>query len=392
MTSVSIAERLGGDEFLAQALSREHRHVPGVHHDVAGLLSWDDLNLIVACHRMEPPRMRLSADGDMLPLHRYSRPVTTRRNTVWHQVHPAELHARLAEGATLVLDAVDELHPPLGAFADELARFLRTRVQVNAYASFTGTEGFGTHWDDHDTLVVQLEGAKRWRVFGPTRAVPMFRDTEAPEEPPSEPLAELVLRPGDLLYVPRGWWHAVAADQGEHSLHVTCGLQTHTGVDLIGWVADRLRARTEVRADVPRLASASEQAAYAEMLAKLVVEELSAVDLVARYSAAMDGLDPGRLHASLPHVTSVPADPGLLIRLTTPRARLTANDGIVQLEAGGTCWDFAEPVAAILRPLVGGRTVSLAELAVLAGLPIEDVARVAGELVAAQVAAVGGSR
>ncbi|WP_408996089.1 JmjC domain-containing protein, partial [Streptomyces scabiei] len=27
-----------------------------------------------------------------------------------------------------------------------------------------------------------------------------------------------------MLYVPRGVWHAVSADQGTRSLHVTCGL------------------------------------------------------------------------------------------------------------------------------------------------------------------------
>ncbi|WP_240121997.1 cupin domain-containing protein [Streptomyces sp. MUM 2J] len=98
MTRLSIAACLGED-FLAQALHREHRHVPGAL-DVAGLMTFDDLNQILAGHRLEPPRMRLSRDGETLLVGGYTTPVATRRHTVWHRLHPAELHARLQEGAS----------------------------------------------------------------------------------------------------------------------------------------------------------------------------------------------------------------------------------------------------------------------------------------------------
>ncbi|MGI5447502.1 JmjC domain-containing protein [Streptomyces sp. CA-243310] len=45
-----------------------------------------------------------------------------------------------------------------------------------------------------------------------------------------EPLADIVLSP-NTLYLPRGWWHAVTADQGAPSLHPTFGLTTQTGAD-----------------------------------------------------------------------------------------------------------------------------------------------------------------
>ncbi|GAX58725.1 hypothetical protein [Streptomyces olivochromogenes] len=62
---MSIAACLGED-FLAQAPHREYRHVPGVI-DVAGLMTWGNLNQILVGHRLEPPHMRLSRDGDTLP-------------------------------------------------------------------------------------------------------------------------------------------------------------------------------------------------------------------------------------------------------------------------------------------------------------------------------------
>ncbi|MFE9468624.1 JmjC domain-containing protein [Streptomyces virginiae] len=107
------------------------------------------------------------------------------------------------------------------------------------HASWHPTEAFGIHWDDHDTVVFQLEGAKRWNLYGATRADPLRLDVEAPEKPGGPPLAEVILQAGDMLYVPRGWWHAVAATQGR-SLHLTCGLTPVTGHHLLVWLAGQL--------------------------------------------------------------------------------------------------------------------------------------------------------
>ncbi|MES5819748.1 hypothetical protein [Streptomyces sp. RG80] len=46
---------------------------------------------------------------------------------------------------------------------------------------------------DHDTVIVQLDGAKRWRIYGTTRPFPLYRDIEDPGEAPTEPVADLVL-------------------------------------------------------------------------------------------------------------------------------------------------------------------------------------------------------
>ncbi|MFF5370108.1 JmjC domain-containing protein [Streptomyces sp. NPDC013187] len=58
-------------------------------------------------------------------------------------------------------------------------------MQANLNASSTSTEGFGVHGDDHDTTVVQLDGAKRWRMYGTTRPFSSYRDIEGPGEAPT---------------------------------------------------------------------------------------------------------------------------------------------------------------------------------------------------------------
>ncbi len=390
LDAASWAARLGGDSFLAQTFNRSYTVIPGEATDVAGLLSWDDLNAILATQRLEPPRLRLSMDGEMVPLHQYALPVTTRRSVTWHRIQPAELHARLAEGASLVLDSIEKIHPPVGAAAEGLERFLGTLVQVNAYASWTEREGFGTHWDDHDVVVVQMYGAKRWRLYGPTRTAPTFRDVESPDTPEGDPVADIVLTAGDVLYLPRGWWHAVTADQGSESLHLTFGLVAHTGADLLTWVVDQLRSRLPLRLDVPRFASPREQNTYVDDLRAEILTELADPDLVARWAESVDTTHYGRAVTSLPYIEGVPAKAELAVRLTTPRARLTENEppGTVTLAAAGTAWDFADQAAPLLRVLLTGEPTTLGALAEIADLEVKDVATLVSVLIEGQAAAV----
>lgn len=113
-----------------------------------------------------------------------------------------------------------------------------------------------------------------------------------------------------------------------------CGLTPHTGADVIGWPSEILRDREQVRADVPPHTDPASQAAYLESLRELVAAALEEPGLLERFAAARDAEDLGRLRPALPHLTGIPADPDLRVRVwvwvrvTTGRARMTvAGDG-----------------------------------------------------------------
>ncbi|WP_256640474.1 cupin domain-containing protein [Streptomyces murinus] len=390
--SASWAERLGGDTFLAQTCFRAHKVIRSNGNVRLSLLTWDDLNEIVATHRLEPPRMRLSRVGEAVPATAYSILRTNRRGVSWYQPEPAEFHARLAEGASLVIDAIDQIHPPVREAAAGLERFFRTPVQVNVYASWTAEEGFGTHWDDHDVVVLQLEGSKRWKIYGPTRLAPAWRDVQAPEAPTGDPLADILLTPGDLLYLPRGWWHAVSADQGTASLHLTFGLATQTGAEFLGWLCDDLRASVTVRADVPRFGTPEMRADYLAAVRQEVLTALDDSAVLNRWEESLDATHPGYPRLSLPHLTAVPAEPGIIVQTTAPRARIDQDGQTVTFAGAGKEWTFALPVAPVLRLLSGGSPTTLAGLAAESDLTLVQVAQVVSALVAGQVVAVvGGS-
>ncbi|WP_149829530.1 cupin domain-containing protein [Streptomyces tailanensis] len=391
--SASWAERLGGDTFLAQTCFRAHKVIRSNRTTIPSPLTWDHLNEIVAAHRLEPPRMRLSRAGEAVPVTAYSILRTNRRGVSWYQPQPDEFHARLAEGASLVIDAIDQIHPPVREAAIGLERFFRTPVQVNAYASWTAEEGFGTHWDDHDVVVLQLEGSKRWKIYGPTRQAPAWRDVEAPEAPTGDPLADIVLTPGDLLYLPRGWWHAVSADQGTASLHLTFGLATQTGAEFLGWLCDGLRVSATVRADVPRFGTPEERAGYLAAVRKEMLAALEDPNVLDRWERSLGTTHPGRPRLSLPYVGGVPAEPGITVQLTTSRARIDQDDQAVTFSAAGNEWTFALPVAPVLRILADGTPIALADLTAESELTLDQTAEVITALVTGQaVAVVGGSR
>ncbi len=198
-----------------------------------------------------------------------------------------------------------------------------------------------------------------------------------------------MLSAGDVLYLPRGWWHAVTADQGTSSLHLTFGLVTHTGAELLSWVVEQLHSRLALRQDVPRFGSPKEQAAFVRALREAMAVELADPDLVSRWAESADTTHFGRAKPSLPYVGGLPARSDVTVRLTAPRARLTEveAEGTVTLAAAGTEWDFTRQLAPMARALLDGSPVTLGELARLADLEVKDVAEVISALVEGQAAA-----
>ena len=64
------------------------------------------------------------------------------------------------------------------------------------------------------------------------------------------PLLELELKPGDLLYLPRGYVHAANTANG-HSAHVTIGITVYTWVELIAELANSAKEIAGLRAALP---------------------------------------------------------------------------------------------------------------------------------------------
>lgn len=168
------------------------------------------------------------------------------------RIDPAGVFDQFARGATIVSTYLHEHVPALAGLCAELAQVFSARVQTNVYFTPPNAQGFDVHFDTHDVLVLQIEGVKRWRLWGFGERAPLKgQHHDAYPKPEGPPEVELELGPGDTLYVPRGLWHA-AASTDTASLHVTTGLMTTSWMELLlEAVAGRALETHELRRSLP---------------------------------------------------------------------------------------------------------------------------------------------
>lgn len=72
----------------------------------------------------------------------------------------SELQKLMREGVTAVLEAVNELSVSVSDLTEVLSGELGAQSTANAYVSFRDTSGFGAHNDDHDVVVLRIDGEK----------------------------------------------------------------------------------------------------------------------------------------------------------------------------------------------------------------------------------------
>jgi hypothetical protein len=384
LTLADLVAPLEVSQFLSSVQGQAHHRFPGTAGRFASLLPWSTLNTVLRQHRLEFPRLRLAMDGDVVPAHTYTEMVTPKRGGPIPRLLSAPLGTHLRNGATLVLDAVQELVDPVADLAASLEHDLRERVQVNLYAGWGKTHGFDVHWDDHDAFILQISGRKRWRLHGSTRPAPLYRDVEPPPQPPAEPIADFMLEAGDALYVPRGHWHDVSA-VGEESLHITIGFNPATGIDLVTWLADQLRVNEAFRRDLPRFATAEDRTRRAAEL-RAGLHELLTPDVVDRFLMDRDAQAPALPRLGLPWAATadlLPSDDTAGVRLLTPRAVLNRGDATVTLLAAGSRFVFAAAAEPVLSALVEGPPQTIAGLVTRAGNSLDrgTVRALLGELI-----------
>jgi ribosomal protein L16 Arg81 hydroxylase len=154
----------------------------------------------------------------------------------------ADVWRYVESGQPIVWNGVRGATPALDALTDELVEAFGASVWANVYSTGTAAKPFDVHFDAHDVLAVQCEGAKEWFVSQvrvncpldvPALAPTMQRAlSERREEALAEPLMTVVTEPGDVLYIPRGQFHD-ARTAAERSLHVTFAIAPPTGMDVI---------------------------------------------------------------------------------------------------------------------------------------------------------------
>lgn len=163
------------------------------------------------------------------------------------------LRRAYAEGCTVVINNLQDFWWPVARLVQSIQERTSFPVEANTYLTPPRSRGLKPHYDTHDVLVVQVEGTKRWHLWGEDAACPwpQLRNGD-PFERGALPDPDVVdLLPGDVLYIPRGWIHEAETGDGS-SLHITLGFHPPMGRDLLLAVVDGLcRVHPEFRTPLP---------------------------------------------------------------------------------------------------------------------------------------------
>ena len=201
-TLADLVSPLAEPEFLELLRRLELVCRPGANGDrYAPLLGWPALRRMIEVGNYpnkRPDDIRVTKESGIIPASRWM---------TEGKVDAAKLEAFLANGFSVVVLHLDEHVPALAAVCDEIrSRTLEGSFVGAVVTSGTGAGAFPVHYDPEDLVILQVEGTKRWQIFGPPVSNPV-RNMPKQSPPETEPFFDEVLEPGDLLFVPGGNWH-----------------------------------------------------------------------------------------------------------------------------------------------------------------------------------------
>jgi len=275
-------------------------------------------------------------------------------------------------GATLILPQLHQFDATLKDFTRSVETILSCHVQTNIYLTPPNSQGFRTHYDDHDVFVLQIAGEKTWRLYDTPIDTPYRGEGfESGVHEIGDPVEEFVLKAGEAAYVPRGLLHDASTAGDTDSLHITVGLIVKTWADLILEAVSEVALREPgfrnslppgfARPDFDRTESAAQ-------FRKLIDAISREADLDGAYDLFIDNYIRSRMPDTSGTITGrgIPDDKTAKFRLRRAIPWRFAGDeeSAVVITAGG---ELTFPVAAepALNALLDGGTISRADLSAL---------------------------
>jgi len=243
-----------------------------------------------------------------------------------------------ADGAACVLEGLDILDPGVNAFASVLDKARpATFCNATAFYSQHGNEAYRGHVDTDDVLVMHVEGRKRWR-FHARQSPRRIELTDLDAHRMGPVIAEVVMEPGDVLYLKSFTPHAVET-MTPHSLHVSFDLcdrqpSIEAVLSLLLRHFDRNAATPHVSNEeaLAHLTKLAQGSPYVEELRELLAVEKSGHSLFRRLLSSNRVIHFDALAAGSPAGSAMPAALGTIA--TTSVAK---PDGSLKRSSGSDC-------------------------------------------------------
>ncbi|MDA9915181.1 cupin domain-containing protein [Alphaproteobacteria bacterium] len=162
----------------------------------------------------------------------------------------------VSRGASIILNDIQKYNRNLLNFVSELQKLTNGRCQGNLYFSMASHQAFGPHFDLHDVFAIHFEGEKVWNIYENIEKSPInhpsFKyNVEERKKRAGKIIDQVILKPGDLLYIPRGQYHdALASKNG--AMHIAFGLTYFKMIDLMNSLWPNFILKEFMRNDIKK--------------------------------------------------------------------------------------------------------------------------------------------
>lgn len=137
------------------------------------------------------------------------------------------------EGWTVVLQNIGQCLPTIKHIQNTIEQIFPANTNINLYFTPAHTEqGFKAHFDTHDVLALQVHGSKVWKYENTSRLTVRKKRFSNECESDERSYLKHKLIKGEMLYIPRGFWH-YATPTDDSSLHITIGIVTTRLTDVL---------------------------------------------------------------------------------------------------------------------------------------------------------------
>jgi ribosomal protein L16 Arg81 hydroxylase len=218
-TLEELVAPLAEEDFLSLLRERKLTFLRGSDPDrYRPLLDWQTLLSLI--ERGEYPRgladFRIAKESVNVPAERW---LIRKKTSTRNMVDVAKLEAFLADGYSLIVTPIQPYVPALTTLCENIRNQLSEQIKVGVIVTTGAGGAFKLHYDPEDLIILQVEGTKRWRIYGPAVSSPVIGMPKIPPPPETEPIFDEVLQPGDFLFLPAGNWHH-CENGPERSLHL----------------------------------------------------------------------------------------------------------------------------------------------------------------------------
>lgn len=250
-------------DLLAKAKSeKKYIHLKNENENLKEVMNINNLNKLISMHNCwDKKNFSLVLNKNTIP---FSAFLTTGDALGFAKMAPDPIKVEnyIKKGASLVLNDLVYFSEDIEKLASDLQTITNGRCQANLYFSMQSHQAFAPHFDTHDVFALHCEGEKLWNIYENFEKDPINHPIFKQElndktENPGKIIDQVLLKPGDLLYLPRGQFHdALASKNG--AIHIAFGITYLKPIDIFQYYYEQIIVNDYFRSDIREINSTNE--------------------------------------------------------------------------------------------------------------------------------------